>query len=88
MKIICIIYNIIFDDMGDYRIVVTSPENVTEHLDMSLRVLAEQPRVKFINPSSFYQANRLLSKKTFLPFYKIHDLKPFRLAKVVEIRLG
>jgi hypothetical protein len=45
--------------MGDYRIVVTSPENVTEHLDMSLRVLAEQPRVKFINPSSFYQANRL-----------------------------
>ena len=62
VKIICHVYDITFDDMGDYRLEMTTRENpkVTESLDMRLRVLADRPRVSFAetNPSLFYQANR------------------------------
>ena len=62
VKIICSVYNIAFDDMGNYRLELSTKENpkVTESLDMRLRVLADRPRVSFVEtyPSLFYQADR------------------------------
>jgi len=64
VKIICMVYDIDFDDMGNYQLEVSTKENpkVTESLDMRLRVLGDRPRVSFVgtNFSSFYQANRYL----------------------------
>ena len=59
-NIICIINNVAFADMGDYQVVVSTPDNVRKSIDMRLRVFADKPAVKFfdVSKNSFYPNNR------------------------------
>ena len=46
--------------MGDYQVVVSTPDNVRKSIDMRLRVFADKPAVKFfdVSKNSFYPNNR------------------------------
>jgi hypothetical protein len=73
MKILCILYYIEFEDMGDYQLVVTvedsNGKNVKHFLDMRLRVNSDYPRVSFYQESPFYQADRFVVRFLFIQIH-------------------
>ena len=62
LNIVSIIHKVKVDDMGDYKIVVTTSKNVTKSIGMRLRVIAKSPTTEFsqISQNHFYLANRLV----------------------------
>ena len=62
LNIVSLIHKVKVDDMGDYKIVVTTSKNVTKSIGMRLRVIAKSPTTEFsqISQNHFYLANRLV----------------------------